>query len=736
MKITKNALIGIGILLILVVVVVLLSVEMDSMDVGVIQGRVLDAEGNPIEGATVMVEGQNITATTAADGSFELKEVEPGYVYLYVASSSADYLDGETLESLSIEIDSSLSDVMITLSGRPSKDAKYVGMEACKTCHEQSHSDICEALDGTPDAAAHSRFVTEGTTQMVYPELWPEPGTVLVPLNPNGEPLLVQDPRDLEGMVSLALHTTDGENGREYWFKFFSEADSPMTEEEIMLAPIGTPKTGMPANDTDPVWVPVAGTIGGQGSWGEGYADPDHTESVDNCPDFGEGKQRYLARIEDVPGIAKWMEDNGVPLDREKQDYVGYLPVYIMQDGTPTGSEALADGDFGTPKLWQKAPEHWATPTNTLSRNCAGCHATGLEIDFENFVEGDHSYKAVVTEFDYKDLNIGCERCHGPGSEHILSGDMTKIITPQHLSAKASNELCGQCHASHAGKSELPAGVFKPAFDGTYKETLGNGFFVPGIYDLSSFYHNYSQPTTTNNWEEGPFHTWPDEIHGRAHAQELPEMLQSPHSNNQYQKLTCFSCHDSHSLGAASVSAGGYEFENPSYDDNTFCLSGCHAGIGTFGNISRDDIAALQSYSGRLTFKDGLLLTFEASEVDAARNRVKDAVTQHVVEFADMVDAPYTPDDPDNPVGNCNPCHMPKTGKLFDLNDDAQYHLAFDSEGNIAVAEGNVPSHVFDIVWPEASESMVSSDNSHDYDIMPNSCSRCHPIARFNGDDD
>ena len=96
----------------------------------------------------------------------------------------------------------------------------------------------------------------------------------------------------------------------------------------------------------------------------------------------------------------------------------------------------------------------------------------------------------------------------------------------------------------------------------------------------------------------------------------------------------------------------------------------------------------------------------------------------------------YTPDDPDMRTGSCVSCHMPKIGKLFDLNDDAQYHLDFDANGNIAVAEGNVASHVFDIVWPSQSAVLVNPDLSlgHDYDIMPNSCSECHDYARISGD--
>jgi len=43
---------------------------------------------------------------------------------------------------------------------------------------------------------------------------------------------------------------------------------------------------------------------------------------------------------------------------------------------------------------------------------------------------------------------------------------------------------------------------------------------------------------------------------------------------------------------------------------------------------------------------------------------------------------------------------MPKIGKLFDLNDDAYYHLALDPNGMSVVGKENVASHVFDIAMP------------------------------------
>lgn len=692
-----------------------------------IQGMVMDSKGNPVADATVKVEGQNVTTTTAADGSFKLTGVKPGSVYLYTTTPSAAYLDGETLTSIRVDADTTVSGVKITLSGRPSQDAEYVGMDKCRMCHGLSWRDSFAAFNGKSDAAAHSRFVTEGTSHMVYKNMWPEPSSKYLPRDPKGKLLKVQDPLDGNGMVHVVLCTKGNEPNREYLFKFY-----PEQKENVSLTDADLDCSNKPAGA---VWIPVAATIGGEGNWGEGYLDPNHN-ITDRYPNFGEGKQRYMAKIQDVPYLVKWMKDNNVSREGQKQDYLAFMPVYVMQDGTPKGSEVLTKGELGAPMFWQKSPSKWATPDNTLSKNCAGCHSTGLVIKTKDFPD----YKSVVTYWDYKDLNISCEHCHGPGSEHAKTSDKTKIIMPRYLTAKAGNELCGQCHGSHDGKSQSPMGIFKPPYDANHESTLGHGFFVPGVYNLETFYFNFDKPTSNleSNWKEGSFHSWPDQTHGRAHSMEISELYRSAHYNNSFEKLTCYTCHDAHTLNVvASLPVDGYEFKKPAYIDNTLCLA-CHAGAAPFKEISKDDVAALQIYAGRQTTKDGTSLSFKAADIAIARNRVARTVAEHMQVSAGMGGALYTPDDPDMPVGNCASCHMPKIGKLQDINVDAQYHLALDKNGMSAVAEGNVASHVFDIVWPAQSAVLKNPDPSkgHDYDIMPNSCSKCHDYARISGDND
>ena len=106
----------------------------------------LDVTGKGVAGVKVAVEGQNITATSAKDGSFKFEGVAPGNAYLYAGAPTSAYLDGETLKSIPVKDGTTVSGVTITLSGRPA-DRTYAGMQACAGCHGAR---MFKSFDGTP----------------------------------------------------------------------------------------------------------------------------------------------------------------------------------------------------------------------------------------------------------------------------------------------------------------------------------------------------------------------------------------------------------------------------------------------------------------------------------------------------------------------------------------------------------------------------------------------------------
>jgi tetratricopeptide (TPR) repeat protein len=66
---------------------------------------------------------------------------------------------------------------------------------------------------------------------------------------------------------------------------------------------------------------------------------------------------------------------------------------------------------------------------------CFRCHSTGpLTID------------ASTHGIQPSEPGIHCEACHGPGGEHVKSGDAAALLNPRRLSAIELNNFCGTCH--------------------------------------------------------------------------------------------------------------------------------------------------------------------------------------------------------------------------------------------------------------------------------------------------
>jgi predicted CXXCH cytochrome family protein len=73
-------------------------------------------------------------------------------------------------------------------------------------------------------------------------------------------------------------------------------------------------------------------------------------------------------------------------------------------------------------------PDNMQRPTGPL---CDGCHSVGYDIHSKQVAE----------------WNVGCERCHGPGSEHAAHPTRQNILNPSRLGAVASSDTCIQCHS-------------------------------------------------------------------------------------------------------------------------------------------------------------------------------------------------------------------------------------------------------------------------------------------------
>ena len=173
-----------------------------------------------------------------------------------------------------------------------------------------------------------------------------------------------------------------------------------------------------------------------------------------------------------------------------------------------------------THKIWRaynvKPGTDWWTPyypEDNMHRptgsTCDGCHSVNYNIQTK-----------TVTEW-----NVGCEKCHGPGSEHVKQ-PKSAIVNPASLSYVDANDTCIQCHSQ--GRPMIAP-------------TTGKAYDWPVGFDmgkrLSDFWkleeHKLGE-TTFTHFADGTGHK--NRMQGNDFANSL-----------MYARgVTCFSCHDAH----------------------------------------------------------------------------------------------------------------------------------------------------------------------------------------------
>lgn len=195
-------------------------------------------------------------------------------------------------------------------------------------------------------------------------------------------------------------------------------------------------------------------------------------------------KQRYFTKIGDdyFPEPAQWDVTHKM-----------WRP-YFVANGT----------DWWAPLY---PPDNFQRPTGPT---CDGCHSVDFNIRTRQVVE----------------WNVGCERCHGAGSEHEAHPTRDNILNPAKMDYVAANDTCIQCHSQGRPLTNPIEGQY-------YDWPVG---YRVGL-KLSDFWR-----LEEHKLGETSFTHFPD---GTAHKNRMQgnDFVQSV----MYRRgITCFSCHDVH----------------------------------------------------------------------------------------------------------------------------------------------------------------------------------------------
>ena len=188
----------------------------------------------------------------------------------------------------------------------------------------------------------------------------------------------------------------------------------------------------------------------------------------------------------------------------------------------------IGDDYFPLPVQWEIANKKWSKyfvgpngdwwakyyPPDNMQRptgpTCDGCHSVGYDIHTKQVAE----------------WNVGCERCHGPGSEHAAHPSRGNIVNPGHMDYVAASDTCIQCH-SQGRPLSIP-------LEGKYYDW-------PVGYHLGGRLQDFWR-LEDHKLGETDFYYFAD---GTAHKNRMQgnDFVQSV----MYRRgVTCFSCHDVH----------------------------------------------------------------------------------------------------------------------------------------------------------------------------------------------
>jgi predicted CXXCH cytochrome family protein len=419
---------------------------------------------------------------TDSRGAFSIPKVAAGRYFVYVVPTDGRHLPGGTLTNKSLtEKELGAKPLAIQLSGKVPDNAVPVGSSRCLKCHDE-YADIAKT--------AHRL------------------GIAVI-----GKPGKMQDfsrfPEFNAGLDKLSA-------GAKFWFFGF---DKGRGFDKYLIS------TKAPA---DASAVSFTATFFKEGDKlrlrTENARDPSDAPRVYTVEQTYGGavyKQRYLVRVGGslYPFLQYNPEGKDEYKDRTRLPWRDYHGDWFFDEA----AKKLSD----PPKK------------KSFENECASCHYNGYTLTAT--VGGDHVAGATNDpngEIDIdgdgvpNEINIGCENCHGAGSEHAKAPRHLKastIVNPAKLASERSMVICNQCHSRPQGTMKNDQPVNK---DGR--------MLTPGI-SRNEYLVNH---TSREDAAQSDF--WGDGAHSKSHHQQGTDLVRSKKYMNATQVMNCADCHDPH----------------------------------------------------------------------------------------------------------------------------------------------------------------------------------------------
>ena len=449
--------------------------------------------------------------TTNAKGNFMISGIPDGKYFIYVAPADKTYLPGgdKSSESMSTA-DFRGKTIKILMSGNIPENAVYVGSSKCLTCHP-----------------------AYGSLKKTLHKL----GIAVV-----GKPGKLQDysrfPKFNEGLNKLMA-------GTKFYFSGFDKErgfDKYLISEKMPSDPASVSFTATFFKDK-------GGKLNFRTENVKDPSDPARTYTVEMTYGGGLYKQRYLYRSGDYlfPFVQYNTMGDESFADRGRKPWRDYHADWLINEET----KKLTD----PPKK------------KSFEIECASCHYTGYTLtptvagDFvANAVDDPDGEADIDGDGTPNELNIGCEVCHGPGSEHVTAPKMKKsatIVSPRKLAPSRASVICEQCHSRPQGNLKNDQPVSKD-----------NKMMIPGT-SRNEYLVNF-----TSREDAAQKDLWPDGLHSKSHHQQGTDFIKSKKYRNGNHIMICTDCHDPHGMTEVK-----HQLRAEVRDAKNSLCTGCHKGL-------------------------------------------------------------------------------------------------------------------------------------------------------------
>jgi len=203
---------------------------------------------------------------------------------------------------------------------------------------------------------------------------------------------------------------------------------------------------------------------------------------------------------------------------------------------------------YAAKRIWDMSPGYTQLREMELNhpvdRTCLFCHASGVQPPVDGTVNR-------FAREPFLQPGVGCERCHGPGSDHVKGRG--SMIDPAALTAERRDSVCVQCHlegAARIAKAGRTPYSYRPG------ETLSEFLAIFVRTDADA--------------------------HGPGAVSQVESLALSGCKRAAGDALSCITCHDPHVQLTAGQKAGYYRAK---------CL-GCHAAMATDHHSREHDCTA------------------------------------------------------------------------------------------------------------------------------------------------